>query len=229
MRIKSILQHDDSDCAAACLSMIFSYFGKNVSIRKIRNVAGTDREGTSGFGIIKCAEKNGFSCKGLAATEKNRLNEIPLPAILHFKSPKIEHYVVVTKIKKDKVIFCDPAIGRRSLSIDDFCELWSGVFFILFPGKNFEKTDDKEGKIYHFLSLLKPHKKLVVNILIASILLSLFGIFLAFYFRYLIDEVLYSQIESTLNLCSICYLLVILFHGILNFSRSQLMTYLGSI
>ena len=228
MRIKSILQHDDSDCAAACLSMIFSYFGKNVSIRKIRNVAGTDREGTSGFGIIKCAEKNGFSCKGLAATEKNRLNEIPLPAILHFKSPKIEHYVVVTKIKKDKVIFCDPAIGKRSLAINDFCELWSGVFFILFPGKNFEKTDDKEGKIYHFLSLLKPHKKLVVNILIASILLSLFGIFLAFYFRYLIDEVLYSQIESTLNLCSICYLLVILFQGILNFSRSQLMTYLGS-
>ena len=51
---------------------------------------------------------------------------------------------------------------------------------------------------------------------------------ISFYFRFLIDEVLYSEIKSTLNLCSICYLLVLVFQGLLLFCRNQISVFLGS-
>lgn len=226
-RIKKVLQHDEADCGAACISIILQYYGKTVSLRKIRSMAGTDTIGTSGLGIVRGAEKFGLSCKGLMAPEKTKIENIPLPAIFHIHE-HLEHYVVVYKVTKKFIFISDPAIGLRKIKRDDFCKWWSGVFFILFPTAEFEKGNENRGLIFRFVYLLKPHKRLVIEILVASFLLSLFGIFISFYFRFLIDEVLYSQIRSTLNLCSICYLIVIIFQTIINYCRNQIILYLGT-
>lgn len=78
-RIKKVLQHDETDCDAACISIILQYYGKSVPLRPIRSAAGTDSVGTSGYGIVKGAEKFGLSCKGLMSSEKDKIHDIPLP------------------------------------------------------------------------------------------------------------------------------------------------------
>ena len=225
-RIKQVLQHDESDCGPACVSIILQYYGKTISLRKIRAVAGTDKIGTSGFGISKACETFGLDCEGFMAPQKEKISEIIFPAIFHIKT-EIEHYVVVYKIKKNKVYISDPAIGLIKEDLKSFLEKWSGVFFLVSPTSSFEKTNDEQGLLFRFFSLLKPHKKLVISILLASLFLSMFGIFMSFYFRFLIDEVLYSQVKATLNLCSVCYLIIIVFQSVLNFARSQILLYLG--
>ena len=226
-RIRKVLQHDETDCGAACLSIVLNYYGKSVPIRRIRAAAGTDSIGTSRYGIVKGAEKFGLSCKGLMAPEKNKIDEIPLPAIFHIKE-NLDHYVTVYKLNKNYVFISDPAEGLRKIKREIFLSWWTGVFFILFPTSDFEKGNENKGLLLRFTSLLKPHKRIVSEILIASLLLSLFGVFVSFYFRFLIDEVLYSQIRSTLNLCSICYLLVIIFQTLIEYCRSQIILYLGT-
>ncbi|MBP3450663.1 MAG: hypothetical protein J6K22_09405, partial [Spirochaetaceae bacterium] len=47
----------------------------------------------------------------------------------HIKT-EIEHYVVVYKIKKNKVYISDPAIGLIKEDLKSFLEKWSGVFFL---------------------------------------------------------------------------------------------------
>ena len=227
LHIKKVLQHDETDCGAACISIVLQYYGKTVPIRKIRMVAGTDGVGTSGFGIVKGAEKFGLSCKGLMSPEKDKIGNIPLPAIFHIKE-NLDHYVVVYKVNKKFVFISDPADGFRKVKSEVFLNWWTGVFFILFPNDNFEKGNEKRGLLLRFAYLLKPHKRLVSEILIASLLLSLFGVFISFYFRFLIDEVLYSQVRSTLNLCSICYLVVIIFQTVIEYCRSQIILHLGT-
>lgn len=226
-KISKVLQHDTTDCGAACISIILKFYGKNVPIRKIRSVAGTDTVGTSGFGIVKGAKSLGLDSKGLMSTEKDKINEIPFPAIFHIRE-NLDHYVVVYKVNKKYVYFSDPAVGLRKVKRKEFLSWWSGVFFILFPSTDFEKQNEERGLLSRFINLLKPHKRLVVETLIASLLLSVFGIFVSFYFRFLIDEVLYSQVRSTLNLCSICYLFVVLFQGIIGFCRNQIILFLGT-
>lgn len=150
--------------------------------------------------------------------QKNKINEISLPAIFHINE-HAEHYVVVYKISKKFVFISDPAFGLRKIKVSDFFNWWSSVFFILFPTSDFEKGNEEKGLLFRFFTLLKPHKKIVFEVILASIMLSIFGVFTSFYFRFLIDEVLYSEIKSTLKLCSICYLLVIVFQTVISFCR----------
>ena len=46
-----VKQMDETDCGAACLAIISKYHGKSISIARIRNLAGTDTQGTSAKGI----------------------------------------------------------------------------------------------------------------------------------------------------------------------------------
>ncbi|MBO5850421.1 MAG: hypothetical protein J6Q47_03980 [Paludibacteraceae bacterium] len=184
--------------------------------------------GTSGYGIQEGAKKFGLDCKGLFCSEKEKVTEIPLPAILHFNKDGSEHYVVIYKVKKDFVYISDPAKGLRKIKKDELFEYWSGIFFVLYPSLKFEKKSDKKGNLIRFFSLLKPYKKLVIQIILSSVMLSLFGVFMSFYFRFLIDEVLYSQIKSTLNLCSVSYLFVVICQTVMGFCRSSIIMYLGA-
>ena len=58
--------------------------------------------------------------------EKLELSQVPI----HIKT-EIEHYVVVYKIKKNKVYISDPAIGLIKEDLKSFLEKWSGVFFLV--------------------------------------------------------------------------------------------------
>ena len=45
-------QFDETDCGAACLAMIASYFGCHLNVSEIRKHAGTDTDGTNLKGLI---------------------------------------------------------------------------------------------------------------------------------------------------------------------------------
>ena len=62
-KFKCILQNDETDCGPACLAAIFRKYGLKVTIAKIRDIAGTDRQGTSAYGLVKAIEHYGFQQK----------------------------------------------------------------------------------------------------------------------------------------------------------------------
>ena len=51
-----IKQYDITDCGATCLAMICKQYGLKIPITRIREVAGTDKQGTNAYGVIKAAE-----------------------------------------------------------------------------------------------------------------------------------------------------------------------------
>ncbi len=224
--MQTVLQNDETDCAAACLAMILNHFGKKVPIRRIRRVAGTDTNGTSGFGIIKCAEEYGLSAKSVFFS-KNNILKVPYPAILHTVINGTGHYVVLSYRHGKKLHIQDPARGFFKVKVSQLEDYWTGTFFIFAPTSQFKKTKEQSA-FFRFFSLLAPYKKIIVQIFASGIMLSIFGIFLSFYFRFLIDEVLYSQLPATLNLCSICYFLVIVFQMLIEFCRNELILHVGT-
>ncbi len=223
-----VLQQDYQDCGPACLASICKYYGKRIPLTYIRSLAGTSSEGTLAYGLVEGAKELGFSCYAAASPEKEFPDKYLNPFIAHVKHNNLEHYVVVYKIKKDKIIIGDPAQGLIKQNIDEFKNEWTGVFFVLTPQEKFKLNKSSEAMLTRFLYLLKPHKKLITEVLIASVLLSFLGIITAFYFRFLIDQVLYSGAKITLTMVSLAYLLVIIFQVLLGISRSQLMLYMSS-
>lgn len=107
-----IKQHDVTDCAAACLAIISKQYGLGISITRIREAAGTDKQGTNAFGIIKAAEKLGFTAKGVKGDHEAFFSEFPLPAIAHVVvDGSLLHYIVIHKISKKEVLVADQGRG----------------------------------------------------------------------------------------------------------------------
>ncbi len=55
MKYYCIKQHDITDCGAACLTTVSKQYGLKLPISKIREIAGTDKQGISAYGMAKTA------------------------------------------------------------------------------------------------------------------------------------------------------------------------------
>ena len=100
-----IRQHDVTDCGAACLATICKQNGYKIGISHIREVAGTDRQGTNVYGVIKAAETLGFSAKGVKGNKEAFFSNFPLPCIAHvIVNGNLLHYVVIHRITKNKLL-----------------------------------------------------------------------------------------------------------------------------
>ena len=134
-----IKQHDETDCGAACLATISKQYDLKIPITRIREIAGTDKKGTNALGLVKAAEKLGFSAKGVKADPEHLTDDLPLPVIAHVVKDNLLHYVVVHEVRDDKIIIADPAEGIVKYKQEDFYEIWSGVLIFMIPAKNLKQ------------------------------------------------------------------------------------------
>lgn len=228
MKYYCIKQHDITDCGAACLATISKQYGLSTSITRIREIAGTDKQGTNVYGMCKAAEQLGFTAKGVKGNQEAFFSEIPLPAIAHVVvNGTLLHYVVVHKISKKEVIIADPGKGLVKKTPEEFFKEWTGVMILLVPSASFKKGKETKSIFERFFSLLIPQKKLVFDIFLASIVITLLGILGAFYFQVIIDDILPAGILKTLHVLSVGVILLRLFSVLLSFMRSQLLLYLS--
>lgn len=239
MKYVCIKQHDISDCGAACLATICKQNGLYKSITKIREVAGTDKQGTNAYGIIKAAETLGFTAKGVKGNKEALFSDFPLPCIAHVVVDGVFlHYVVIHKITSKQIIIADPAKGIVKLSPEEFLGevhedskaphyMWSGVLILMMKNESFVSVKENKGLFGRFFHILLPQRKLIIHIFCASVILSLLGIVAAFYFKILIDSVLPDSLESTLFTLSIGIIVLNIFKVILTAFRSQLLMYLS--
>ncbi len=227
-RLVLVRQHDETDCGAACLASIAKYYGKQVSINRIRYFAGTDCFGTSGYGLVKGAHFLGLSCKGMMSEDRQLDKDVPLPVICHVKKAVLDHYVIVYGRRGRKIIVADPDDGIKKMDYEEFRKSWTGIFFMVLPEQSFSRTKETKGILGRFAYLLQPHKRTLVECFVAGLILSLLGAAGAFYFRFLIDDVIYSTTKNTLTLCSLGFFAVTLFRVLTEFGRNQLMNYMSN-
>lgn len=224
----SIKQQDLKDCGPACLAMISRYYGLTIAISKIREIAGTDLQGTNVQGLIEAGEKLGFEVRGTRATQPEALHEIPLPAIAHVVvGDGMLHYVVIYKIKKNKVYVADPAKGLVTYLLEEFCQMWTGILVLMSPGQNFHKGKDKQGTLARFVPLLKQQTNVITPLFFASLFFNLFGLLGAFYFKFLIDDIVTNQLIQTLHIVSIGMVLLYILKVLLAYFRTHLILYLS--
>ncbi|EQK37164.1 bacteriocin cleavage/export ABC transporter [Paraclostridium bifermentans] len=224
-----IKQHDYKDCGCACLATICKSYGLKYPISKIREVAGTDKEGTSALGVIKAAEKLGFSAKGIKANKPEDIfGEIPLPAIAHVVIDNtMLHYVVIHKISEKEIIIADPAKGIVKYKPIEFFNIWTGILIIITPTSDFKKGNEVKGVFTRFFELLKPQKGLLIHIFLASILITVFGIIGSFYFKFLLDDIVPNNLKQSLTIFSIGFIVLAIFKIIMEAFRTQLLIHLG--
>lgn len=228
MKYACIKQHDITDCGAACLATVSRQYGFKTSITKIRQIAGTDKLGTNAYGMVKAAEQLGFTAKAVKGNQDAFFSEFPLPAVAHVvREGGLLHYVVIHKITKSKVVIADPAKGIIKISPEEFFKEWTGILILMVPAQTFKKGKETKNIFERFWGLLLPQKKLVFDVFLASMVITVLGILGAFYFQVIIDDILPAEITKTLTVLSIGVILLQLFSVLLSVMRSQLLIYLS--
>ena len=215
MKYYCVKQYDVTDCGAACLATICKQNGYKIGITKIREVAGTDTQGTNAVGMVMAAEQLGFSAKCVKGEKEDIFSDFPLPCIAHVIADESWwHYVVVHKITKKEIVIADPAKGIVKLKPEEFfgenatednppAYRWTGVLILLTKNATFKKGVETKGLFKRFFHLLLPQKSLVLHIFLASLIFTLFGMLGAFYFKALIDKVLPCGLTKMLTTYSL--------------------------
>lgn len=104
MRVKYIEQPDEKDCGPTSLAMISRYYGKKVSISRLREYCETDIHGTNILGLIHGGSKIGLAIEGYELENISEMKNLNFPFIAHIINEKgFEHYVVVNKLTKHHI------------------------------------------------------------------------------------------------------------------------------
>lgn len=222
-KFKCILQNDETDCGPACLAAIFRKYGLKVTIAKIRDIAGTDRQGTNAHGLVKVIEHFGFQQKVVEADKSVLTNKLPLPAIAHvIIDDSLLHYVVITKVKGDTVVVSDPAKGIVKYKKEDFLKIWTNILILIAPTNKSQKGNKKQSTLLSFFCLLISQKWLLLRIFILSMILTSIGIITSFYYQVLMDDIVPSSSLEMLNYVSVITLCLFFVQIGLNFLRGFL-------
>ncbi|HEY2348304.1 MAG TPA: peptidase domain-containing ABC transporter [Puia sp.] len=216
-----IRQSDISDCGAACLASISSYYGLKLPVSLIRQYAGTDKRGTSLQGLIEAAEQLKFNAKG-AKTAGVAVTQIPTPAIFHLITKDgLQHFVVVYKITDRYIWFMDPAFGKIfRTAVDSFKRQWSGIVLLLLPTSEFQRGNKKKSAFFRFWQLVRPHKRMTGFAILLSILYTCLGFSSSYYILKIIDEILPDSNDNLLKILGLTMVFLCCIRFIIGYLKS---------
>ncbi|BCL38783.1 ABC transporter transmembrane domain-containing protein [Nostoc sp. MS1] len=212
-------QQSAADCGAACLVMVSRYWGKRLSVNRLRDLTNVSHSGASLKGLTAAAETIGFTTRPVRAS-LDKLAQQPLPAIAHWEG---KHYIVVFEINKKQVIVGDPAIGQRNLSIAEFKAGWTGYALLLQPTTQLQETEEASVPFWQLFDLVKPHTRVLLEVFTASVLIQVFGLITPLFTQLLLDRVIVQGSTLTLNAVGLGLLIFGLFRVVLNGLRQYLL------
>ncbi|MDM8173647.1 cysteine peptidase family C39 domain-containing protein [Olivibacter sp. 47] len=192
-RFPSIRQPNEMDCGPVCLRIVLLYYKVWSKLNDIRQLCNTTREGTTMLNLRKAAEEVGFHAYGVAVNYDMLLDEVHLPAILHWMD---RHFVVVYKVRRNKVYISDPARGLVVYNKEEFqknCMSSNGQcsVLILEPTPKIQSYHTEKTSSLTTLSLfskyVRDHRKLLIQLFIGLIAGLFFQILFPFLTQSIID------------------------------------------
>ena len=223
-----VKQRDVSDCGAACLASVAAYFGLLIPVSRIRQFARTDKRGTSLHGLAGAAEKLHFQARAAKAAGI-ALSGIPVPTIFHLVLENgLQHFVVVYKIKKKRVHYMDPALGKlikRPLPV--FEKSWSGVILLLIPSGHFRQKNEKKSVGSRFWQLIYPQRGLLIQALLGALVYTLLGLSTSIYVQKIIDFVLPDGNLKLINMLSMLMIGLLCFQVLTGYFKSLIVLHTG--
>ena len=139
VKVPTVLQMEATECGAAALAMILAHYGLWIPLEKLRAECGVNRDGSKASCVIRAARNRNCEADGYRWTVDNLLKLLSqniFPLIIHWE---FNHFVVLEGIKNGRAYLNDPAMGRRTVPLDEFRTSYTGVALYIKPGKDFKK------------------------------------------------------------------------------------------
>lgn len=194
--VRPLYQAESDDCGLASLAMIANYHGYRIDLTWLKERSRHCNFGPSLQTILASAALLRLDARPLRA-DVQELGKLILPAILHWK---FNHFIVVTRVGKRRIQICDPAVGRRNVSIADVARSFTGVAveFVRLPSFSATRSS-RRLRISHLLNSFTGLSRYLMAMLVLLFAAQLLGLALPVATQLLIDEVVLGQDKRWLN------------------------------
>ena len=244
-KIKLYRQKDSMDCGPSCLSMVSSYYGKNIDINRARQECDLSKGGVSMLGISKAAESLGFHTVGGLFPFSTLVKDVPLPAIVHWKQ---EHFVIVYKAKEKGGDYCvyvaDPDKGFKKYSRQEFIDCWAstcynneeaGIALLLEPTAVFYEMKDKQydtkaprNKFRYLMGYVNRYRTYFYQIILGLIISTVIQLSIPFLTQSLVDTGIEGKDMNFVKLILIAEFTLLFSNTAISFIRSKILLHIST-
>lgn len=223
-RLPAIMQSEAAECGLACLAMVATYHGCEVDLTALRRLFSVSLKGVTLKDVLTMGQRLGMTGRGLRI-EPEQLARIKLPCILHWD---MNHFVVLKAVGARKVTVHDPAMGVRTLTLDEVGRHFTGIALELTPTNAFERR--KETSRLGLTALwgrMRGIKRALAQALALSAVLQLAVLAAPFYMQLAVDEAVMKSDQGLLTALALGFGLLTLIHIGAEWLRSHVLLFLS--
>lgn len=212
-----ILQSESSECGIACLSMISSYHGLEIDLFNFRQRFGSSSQGVNLLELSKIAEQAGLKNRSLSL-DLDEIKQLKLPCILHWG---MNHYVVLTRIKRSTFVVHDPALGKRMIGLQEMSNHFTGIAMELWPGSNFQQERVKSRlRLIDLTKNINGLKPALLKIFALSVVIEAINLLMPIGTQLVTDHVIIAHDHSLLSVICIGLVVFTLFRTFVSMIRA---------
>ncbi len=215
-KLPVIRQTESAECGLACLVMIAGWHGLQTDLSTLRERFNISTQGMTLQRLIDCASGLRLSSRAVRL-EPEKLKSLSLPCILHWN---MNHFVVLERVRGDKLVIHDPDRGRHVLSLKDAGKHFTGIALELNPASHFVAHSEK--KKIHLRQLTGKTPGLffaMLRIITFALALEVIALGSPLLNQLVIDEVLVASDQNLLTIIIIGLLLLTLTQMLLSLAR----------
>ncbi|MDW2835431.1 cysteine peptidase family C39 domain-containing protein [Mesomycoplasma ovipneumoniae] len=191
--MKVFLQKDLKDCGLAVLQSIYHFFyDKKISINSLKTKAFYSNDGINIANLERLAKEFGIILESYGGPYENLKNlEIVKPTIILIKTGDLNHYVLLTKVKKSKFEIIDPLKGKVKIKPETMAKIFQNVVIFAQKDPDYKrsKVKDKSWNNWWFFLESKSNWYLIFLFFITAVSNFLSSLFM----KTIIDKVLPQQ------------------------------------
>ena len=169
--------------------------------------------------LIRAAMRLGFKARAIQC-DLERLGRLPLPLPVQEQSGA---WCVVAGVEQQMVLVWSPAEGSQRVEAAAFASRWSGRA-VLLRHEHAKGEPEKFGWSW-FLPALARHRRLLWEVLVASLFVQLMALLAPLFFQVVIDKVLVHNGLTSLDVLAVGLLLASLFEVLLTGLRNYVLSH----
>ena len=221
VKVPTVLQMEATECGAASLAMILAYYGRWLPLEFLRQECGVTRDGSNADNLLKAARRQGCVAKAFAGrSEVLRKKEFPLILFWEFN-----HFLVLEGFQGDTVFLNDPAMGRRTVTWDEFLTSYTGVYMKITPAENFKPEGEPYSIVKTVAAKLREDKWALIFLMALGLCMIIPGLAIPVMGQIFIDDVFsLKHADWIVKLLNAMFGTMILL-GIMTAMRAAVLTY----
>ena len=220
-----ILQSEASECGLACLAMVLGFHGQDTDLPSLRRRIGISLRGTTLADLMVLSHRFGLESRAVRCDPED-FSQLRQPAVLHWE---FNHFVVLVKRTRKKVLIHDPAIGVRSVSLEEVSKKFTGVALELWPGTGFEQSDKAPRlKLRDFWGQIRGLETNLLGLLSVSLVIQACALAMPFYMQLMVDEAVVRQDSNLAMVLALSFGLLMLVSVATNALRGVMILFAGS-